>query len=155
MRSSIPAMLSLLLAAGCGPDGSKTHDHDHDHGDDEADAGDVQPYEDGMVAQTTGGHYAVALTLSGGATVGTHDVTIALDHHGSPENADSVELDAWMPAHDHGTDPVDVVRAGATGVYEASGLSLFMPGVWELTVRVEEAGHGGDAVFRLQVEDAD
>ncbi len=139
----------LVLSTGCAEDG---HDHDHDHHTDEGAHTDAVAYEDGVTASTSGGHFQVSLTLSGGATVGTHDVTLELVHHGSAAEGQDVSLEATMPAHGHGTDPVTVTESATAGTYTASGLNLTMAGTWEVTVSVADPDHGGDAVFSIPVE---
>jgi FixH. len=105
-----------------------------------------------MTATTDNGHYTVALTLSGDGVHGEQDVTLALSHHGTPEFIDAVSLDAVMPAHGHGTNEVTVEEGPENGVYTATGLDLMMPGAWELTVEIDEPGHGGTAVFLVEIE---
>lgn len=148
MRSLCFPMLALVIAA-CG-DG-----HSHNHRDGTSEMGETnapQTYSDGMTQTTPNGHFDVALTLSNGATTGMHDVTIELLHRDAPADADRVALDAFMPAHGHGTEPVTFTTGESTGVYAAADLNLMMAGVWELEVNVVEPDHGGIVLFVLDIE---
>lgn len=140
----------LCVLLGACAEAGHSHDHDHDHDSDPA--ASTGAYTDGMTAMTQpGGHMAVALTLSGGATVGTHDVTLVIDHHGAAEAGLDVSLDATMPDHGHGTNAVTVIDGPTAGSYTAEGLELTMPGTWEITVSIDDGDHGGDAVFAFDV----
>jgi hypothetical protein len=112
----------------------------------------VAAYVDGMTATTTNGTYVVALTLAGGATTGEHDATLVISKLGAAAAAQSVTLSAWMPAHGHGTDPVEVTESATPGTYDAPGVNFKMPGRWDITVVVDGAESGGDAIFRLDVQ---
>ncbi|MCB9662603.1 MAG: FixH family protein [Alphaproteobacteria bacterium] len=151
--------LALLLLA-CAP-GSDEHDHDahdtdahdtdhHEHTGTEDTAADaVDTYVDGL--QKQGGHVKVAITLDPAPSVGTHDVTLVVLHHGAAAEGFDVTLDATMPAHGHGTSPVTVTESSTPGTYTATGLDLTMPGLWQLDVGVWMGDHGGDVVFRFEV----
>ncbi|HMI93092.1 MAG TPA: FixH family protein [Polyangiales bacterium] len=77
--------------------------------------------------------------------VGDHDAELALvDGQGDRVSGAEVEITPFMPAHGHGAAKVAATEI-APGRYVAEQLSLFMPGLWELRVRVVE----GDAEGRL------
>lgn len=155
-RSSLILPLALTLSA-C-EDKHQDHDHDHDHdsdmqmGDTDTSMDDAMGYVDGMTATTAGGHFEVALTLSGGGVHGTQDVTLDIAHHGAASAGLDVDLVATMPMHGHGTNDVTVTETMDAGTYRAEGLELTMAGVWKLAVTVNEPGHGGDAVFLIQID---
>ena len=159
------ALLSMSLTLGCTPSeepptdtGLPTDSHtaaDTAAETDPADTTptgdpDTTPYTDGRTATTADGLYVVALTIDGGATPGTHDASLVITKDGLPAATQMVALSAWMPAHGHGTDPVAVTESTTPGTYDAPGLNFKMPGQWDVTVVVGEAGPG-DAVFRLDV----
>ena len=61
----------------------------------------------------------------------------------------ALELEPWMPAHDHGlSDPVDLVDLG-DGRWEAS-FAYTMSGTWELRVSLSSAL--GDDIATIPVE---
>ena len=64
------------------------------------------------------------------------------DLEGRPINDITVGVDPTMPAHGHGTTPLPTVTAveGMPGQFEASPLNLFMPGLWQIRVRVTGPG---------------
>lgn len=63
-----------------------------------------------------------------------------------------IELVSWMPAHEHGTSAVPVVRELGRGEYSVEQINLTMPGLWEIYVRINKGKKGEDtAVFNVQV----
>jgi len=141
------AFLPLFLGA------CEDKDHDHTHDDDGGEElSDAVPYTEGMTATTDSGHHEIALTLSGDGVHGEQDVTLEITHHGSAVFVDDITLEAFMPAHGHGTNAVTVQEGSMAGVYTAADLDLMMPGAWELTIEIEDDGHGGTAVFVVDLE---
>lgn len=138
--------LLCLTLAGC----PEEHEHDPDGMDH---SGEAMAYADGMTMLTEDGHFEVALTLSEGGTVGTHDVTLEVFHERALADVAGISLEAYMPAHGHGTNEVTVVAGEGPGTYTAEALSLFMAGDWELTVSIEDPEHAGDAVFLVTIEE--
>ena len=118
------ALVCALAGVGCGDAGSD------DLGALEAQSG---PF-DGDIALD-----------SDAPEVGDHDAELRLVDATSQALAGAeVTVVPFMPAHGHGS---NVVQATETepGTYLAEQLSLFMPGVWELRIRVVD----GDAEGRL------
>lgn len=166
MQRLSPLWLPLLLTVACGPSEeapidtadtateTATTDTGVPNETDTTPAEDtgVTPYVDGMTATTTNGTYVVALTLDGGATPGEHDATLVITKLGEAATTQTVTLSAWMPAHGHGTDPVEVTESATPGTYAAPGVNFKMPGRWDVTVVVDSADTGGDAIFRLDVQ---
>lgn len=60
-----------------------------------------------------------------------------------PAGAKSLEVDALMPAHQHGMNYVPVVQDTGGGAFEVTGMLFHMPGVWEMRF---SANIDGDAV---------
>jgi len=138
------AMVLIAFSVGaCGEE----HNHDDHHHDTEGHDAEAVAYEDGLMAMTDDGQFHVALTLSGGGTVGVHDVTLELSHMDEPSTGLSVGLVAYMPAHGHGTNDVTVVETDEAGTYLAEGLDITMAGDWELTVSVDDT----DAVYLITI----
>ena len=57
-------------------------------------------------------------------------MTIKVD----PSHADSIHVDADMPAHGHGMIVKPVVTQEEPGVWRVDGMKYHMPGAWELYV---------------------
>ena len=56
-----------------------------------------------------------------------------------------VEVDAIMPAHQHGMNYIPQVVPSGEGNYDVSGMVFHMPGTWQIQV----AAHKGEAVERF------
>ncbi|MDP6849782.1 MAG: FixH family protein [Planctomycetota bacterium] len=52
----------------------------------------------------------------------------------NPSEADSIQVDADMPAHGHGMIVKPVVTQEEPGVWRVDGMKYHMPGAWELYV---------------------
>lgn len=62
------------------------------------------------------------------------------------------EIVAWMPAHEHGTSALPVIRELGKGEYAVEQLNFSMPGLWEIYVRINKGKKGEDtAVFNVNV----
>lgn len=68
-------------------------------------------------------------------TQGTNDWTLAItDGGGAPLDGLTVAVKPVMPDHGHGSSTVPVVTSLGGGQYRATGISLPMRGVWNVTV---------------------
>ena len=95
--------------------------------------------------ETQSGPFAGDITLDSEAPeVGEHDAELMLDRDGELVDGATVRITPFMPAHGHGSMAVEATES-EPGRYSAAKISLFMPGLWELRVRVTE----GDAEGRL------
>ena len=65
---------------------------------------------------------------------------------------DAVTVDARMPSHGHGMNYRPTVTVLGDGRYRAEGLMLHMPGVWELTFVVREAGTSERITYSLTLK---
>lgn len=66
-----------------------------------------------------------------------------VDASGAAVEGATVRVRPWMPDHGHGSTPerFDATPA-AGGTYAVGPVNLFMPGLWELEVRIEPEGGG-------------
>lgn len=64
------------------------------------------------------------------------------------KTVDRVDVDATMPAHQHGMNYQPEVTKSGPNAFEAAGLVFHMPGRWELTV----AAHHSDEVHRYKLD---
>lgn len=147
-RNLFLALLPLSLS-GCP---AEDDSHDHSHAVPSA-FEDLMTYEDGMVVQTSEGNYNVALTLSGGRTVGVHTVTLEIEQDGRPADPGSktVSFRAGMPSHGHETDDLPAEASEEAGVFIAEGLDLNMPGIWDLIAKIEGPDFEVEAVFTILI----
>ena len=76
-----------------------------------------------------------------------------LDAANKPVNGATITTKGFMPDHGHGTTikPTSTPK-GTDGTYEITPVSLFMPGVWEMTFTVEAPGVSDAAVVTFCVE---
>jgi len=64
-----------------------------------------------------------------------------------------IEIVPWMPAHEHGTSALPVIKDLGKGEYSVEQLNLSMPGLWEIYVRINKGKKGEDtAVFNINVK---
>ena len=58
-----------------------------------------------------------------------------------------------MPAHEHGTSTLPIIRELGKGEYSVEQVNLSMPGLWEIYVRINKGKKGEDtAVFNVNVK---
>ena len=71
------------------------------------------------------------------------------DMTGAPLEGAALTVTPFMPAHQHGSPiTVKITPAGAPGQYELSPVNLWMPGVWETTIRATSmAGTESDSAL--------
>lgn len=64
-----------------------------------------------------------------------------------------IEIVPWMPAHEHGTGNLPLIKELGKGAYSVEQLNLSMPGLWEIYVRINKGKKGEDtAVFNVNVK---
>ncbi len=73
-----------------------------------------------------------------------------VDAGGSPVVSGNVAVNAFMPSHGHASPTVPTITPSGDA-YEIGPISLFMPGLWEVTVDADAAGKRDSAVFRFCV----
>lgn len=66
-----------------------------------------------------------------------------------PATARLVAAEAWMPAHSHGTEPVEIVKDGDG--YRVENVLLFMPGLWEISLDFELGAAHDSLSFEFDV----
>lgn len=74
--------------------------------------------------------------------------TMALSDGGAPWTDAVVTAVPFMPAHAHGAGVDVVVTPDGAGNYALTPLRLWMPGLWEVTVRATGGGRNESVVFR-------
>lgn len=64
------------------------------------------------------------------------------DANGEPIADADVSIKTWMPDHGHPSNRASVVHWVEGAQYEVNPLNLMMPGIWEITVNVEDTNAG-------------
>lgn len=135
-----PALLALLLLPACG-----------NGGDGAVDAGyncEIEMRDEEFVAgmEKVGAEgITFRLVSSSPAPPARFDNTWVLelvDAGGAPLAGAEVEVEPFMPDHNHGTsiDAEVTEDTAVIGRYTLDPVNLFMPGVWEVTIRATPAG---------------
>jgi len=140
--------LVIFLVGGCEDGGHEHHDH-HEMGDEHSGHGDESMDETPMDTDTyvanlektsVNGHFVITLVESTPVLkdIGNYDWHIAIaDANGEPVGNAEVTAEPIMPAHDHGTQPPFTSgEALDDNTYLLSQMYLFMPGVWEVIIRI-------------------
>jgi hypothetical protein len=71
---------------------------------------------------------------------------------GAPVDGAMLQVTPFMPAHQHGS-PIQVqITADGNGLYTLSPVNLWMPGVWETTIRATTPLHTDTAVYKFCIE---
>ena len=64
-----------------------------------------------------------------------------------------IEIVPWMPAHEHGTGNLPLIKELGKGTYAVEQLNLSMTGLWEIYIRINKGKKGEDtAVFNVNVK---
>lgn len=72
---------------------------------------------------------------------------------GAPLEAAQLQVTPFMPAHDHGS-PIQVVASAMpdAGQYKLEPVNLWMPGVWETTIRATAGATSDSSVYKFCIE---
>jgi hypothetical protein len=107
---------------------------------------------DGLPQRIESANATLAYRAEPPLTVGeAHVLEIGL----CPNKGDAAKLvavDAFMPAHQHGTNYRIEIAPSGTGRFFAKGLLLHMPGAWELRFDVETAAGRERLTHEVEVE---
>ncbi len=85
--------------------------------------------------------------------VGEVEMEMELSVDGAALEGAEVEVEPWMPAHDHGSNTVATVHEHHAGHYVVEDLTFSMAGNWELRVFVEWDDGSDEAVWDFEVEE--
>lgn len=125
MRSRI-ALLAMVGAVGCS-------------GAPEVQPGESFPADPLLVAKTAQGSLQIEVRTSPAQPPGRGPIAVEYtitDSGGQPRDDLDLAVVPWMPAMGHGTSTKPAIEARGDGRYVASGVSLFMPGRWELRTAI-------------------
>jgi hypothetical protein len=69
---------------------------------------------------------------------------------GDPLDGMTLTVTPFMPSHQHGTPiKVNIAAAGQPGQYTLSPVNLWMPGVWETTIRAQQDTTVDNVVYKF------
>jgi hypothetical protein len=89
-------------------------------------------------------------------TVGKNSMKLFIGDHKSKaplKQKLNIEIVPWMPAHEHGTSTLPIIKELGKGEYSVEQVNLSMPGLWEIYVRINKGKKGEDtAVFNVNVK---
>lgn len=131
-------------------DHDATQDMDHDVAHNNADAGadvaedvaaDTGEVPDGITVDG----WTVTLTAVDELHSGAETFNLTISDANGPVTPTALTVDAWMPAHGHGTHIPTTVESTGAGTYEAV-VTFSMPGAWDVRVNTD-----GDRLFTFPV----
>lgn len=96
-----------------------------------------QPTQEETLSLTVKGWTAELVPSSQALSPGAEEFTVELSDANGPVEPSTLEVEAWMPAHGHGTMKPSEIENVAAGVYEVV-VTFSMPGHWELRVDADD-----------------
>jgi hypothetical protein len=154
-RTLGPWLSSCAIAAafaliGCGSD-AKDSSQNQPNGVKQADdcAGRGEQFSAGMQKTSPGG-VSIELVDANPAPpkLGDNAWTVSVrDASGGPMLAADVSVDPWMPEHGHGSNKEAIAVELGDGKYRIEPISLGMPGVWEIGVRINSGSKPESVTF--------
>ena len=82
-------------------------------------------------------------------------VSVVIARADTPDRSDPdalLQINAFMPAHNHGMTRVPEVRRDKDGTFKVTGMLFHMPGRWELVVRVFSGDLMDETVFPIDID---
>jgi hypothetical protein len=147
---TLPIVLALA-ACGGGDDSGDGYDDEGNYDCSMEDRADV--FAVGLARPGEKGTVTVTLMASTPAPPSRGDNTWSIgltDGAGAPITGAAVTVTPFMPDHRHGTGIKAKITEQGAGLYQATPVNLWMPGLWEITVAATPAGGAEDrAVFRF------
>lgn len=106
---------------------------------------------------TEQGLYFVSIEFTGAQVkVGENSMKLFIGDHRTKAPLKGklyIEIIPWMPAHEHGTSDLPIIKELGKGEYSVERVNLSMPGLWEIYVRINKGKKGEDtAVFNINVK---
>jgi hypothetical protein len=82
---------------------------------------------------------------------GEVELTLKLTVDGEALEGAEVDLEPWMPAHDHGSNTEPVVVEEGDGIYRVDDLTFSMPGLWDITVDIQWDDLQTEVIWEVEV----
>jgi hypothetical protein len=159
-----PLRLFVVLLLGCACDGAASPATEDGEASEAASSGEaprgceLEPRADAYALgmQKQGESFTVAFIDAMPAPPARGDNTWRVRVHdgdGVALGDATLSVDPFMPDHQHGTSiATHVVATDTPGEYELSPVNLFMPGLWDVTIGIEDEGRTDAVVFRFCVD---
>ena len=65
----------------------------------------------------------------------------------------SLQITPWMPDHNHGAPTKPVITTATVGDYQVDPISLWMPGLWQVKIHIEDGLHADALAFAFCIEE--
>ena len=150
MRYQILVYGFVFFLVGSCEDGSHEHHEHHEMGDEHSEHGDentdgtpldTDTYVANLKKTSLNGHFTITLVESTPIPkdIGKYDWHLSIaDANGEPINNAEVIAEPLMPAHGHGTQPPFTAgEITEENGYFLSQMYLYMPGEWEVMIRIK------------------
>ncbi len=85
--------------------------------------------------------------------VGEVDMEMELSVDGQLPEEVEVDVEPWMPSHDHGSNTDAVVSEEKPGRFVVEDLTFSMAGIWELRVAVDWDGGADEVIWDFEVDE--
>lgn len=154
--TSAMAVLAALALPACDSDDKESSDDASDDGIQNRCAMEdrAEDYEVGL--EKHGEHTMVRFVSATPSPPvrGDNVWTIAvMSHDGAPMDEMSIDVNPWMPDHNHGSPVPTGVTPMGDGEYSLDPVNLFMAGYWEITMELEMPdGEIDDVMFSFCVD---
>ena len=126
--------VGIVLCVGCGSQSRSDDDHTW------------------RVLSDTGTFELVLLSENGGASVGLNTYRLLISETmGNPKSEITIEIEPWMPGHNHGSDRRPAITLAEHGEYTVDSVSYTMPGFWVLRTQIQANDFQDTAVFEVDV----
>mgnify|MGYP001552691117 CR=1 FL=1 len=84
---------------------------------------------------------------------GNNTWTVAVsDASGPPVTGATIDVKPYMPDHGHGTPIIATVTDKGDGSYLITPVNLFMVGLWQVTLTIDQAGKSDQVVYDFCIE---
>lgn len=112
--------------------------------------------ESEFVGQTPDGRYEITIQPTPDPiplnALFTLDLKVKKNEGGALQAGTTILVDATMPDHNHGMNTLPVVQPGKEqGSYVVQGMLFHMPGLWEISVKIQEGDAVSEAKFKVRL----
>ena len=153
---AVLVVLALYCAASCVPTDSAGDATSFDTSASDVVKSDVDQYVAGLEKSGAKGWVTVKLVVSDPIPQDTGFYTWTVEVHtteGEPLTGAEVIAKPTMPDHEHGTyPPTTTGKDEGGGRYRLEEMNLFMPGVWQIEIRVNSEADDDTVVYRFDLE---
>lgn len=82
----------------------------------------------------------------------TLDLKVKKNEGGALQAGTTILVDATMPDHNHGMNTLPVLAPGKEqGNYVVQGMLFHMPGLWEISIKIQEGDAVSEAKFKVRL----